>query len=232
MALTSLMAAATLVATAMPTHHPSPATWVAAAWLNGSAGMIRRALTATELAGTAEAHVFASTIGFHELRWNGAVLGGGREKLYEPGVSVYGRRALYTSFNATALLAARGEANVFGALLGHGQSAVCGPSDSVAPCSDKVLDGNGVTLSNMCADVTAGGDASASGGCKAGKANGNAFRAVIALRKADGSWSHVLTGCSGWQVAESPMVYDDMYAPCSFCLHKDPCCCCLHKDRS
>jgi hypothetical protein len=74
---------------ATPSPEPSAAAWAAAAWLNGSAGMLRREFTAGG-PGLSSAHVYASTIGFHELRVNGAILGEQTDKVFEPGVAVYG----------------------------------------------------------------------------------------------------------------------------------------------
>eukprot|EP01044_Picomonas_judraskeda_P007126 COSAG03_NODE_748_length_6004_cov_3.279255_5_plen_474_part_00 len=150
----------------------------------------------------------ASTIGFHELRINGVILGGQREKLFEPGVAVYPYRALFTSFDITALLTP-GQPNVFGALLGNGPSAICGTNRS-SPCSDTAQ-----TLAGTpkCAALTTGGDAAAAGGCKAGSSNGRAFRAIIVLLHSNGTASHLATAADGsWRTAVSPMVYDDMYA--------------------
>ena len=185
---------------------PSATTWSRAAWLNGSVGMIR-----TELPPDAvQAFVFASTIGFHELRFNGAVLGGGVDKLFEPGVGVYGLRSRVTSFNVTSLLET---GNCFGALLGNGPSAICGNGQASA-CSD----GAGTTAGAQCAAQGPdwpgpGGMAdSRNGGCKAGAANGRAFRAVIALTFANRSTREIVTAADGsWQTAASPMLFDDMY---------------------
>ena len=65
-----------------------------------------------------EAFVFASTIGFHELRLNALVLGDGTDKLLEPGVGVYPLRPLFTTFDVTSLLRP-GAPNTLGALLGQ-----------------------------------------------------------------------------------------------------------------
>lgn len=191
-----------------PEGEPSAAAWAAAAWLNGSAGMIRFEFHA-EAAAVSSAHVYASTIGFHELRLNGAVLGQQADKIFEPGVAVYGYRALFTAFDITAKLRPGGSSNVFGALLGNGASAVCG-TGRPSPCSD-----GGQTLAGTtkCAELTTGGDAAAAGGCKAGRSNGKAFRAIVALHYRNGSTASLATAADGsWRTAVSPMVYDDMYA--------------------
>ena len=192
--------------------HTAPAarTWSGAAWLNGSAGMLRHQFSAP--AEIEEAFVFASTIGFHELRLNAVVLGDGTDKLLEPGVGVYPLRALFTTHNVTSLLRP-GAPNTLGALLGHGPSCVCSHSGP-SPCSDQ---SNTLPLTQpQCADITAGGSAAGAGGCKAGSSNGNAFRAVLSLRRRDGSVEHIVSRPVGWETRPptwaSPMVYNDMYA--------------------
>lgn len=55
-------AAASAALSSLPPDEPSREAWAAAAWLNGSAGMLRREFGA-DVASIASAYVFASTIG-------------------------------------------------------------------------------------------------------------------------------------------------------------------------
>ena len=201
------LAAAALSSAGAPPPVPSQAAWAASTWLNGSAGMLRREFHTGSPVHSA--HVYASTIGFHELRLNGLILGQQTDKVFEPGTSVYGYRALFTTFDVTALLAPAGGTNVFGALLGNGPSAICG-TDRPSPCSDTAQTLGGTP---KCAALTPGGDAAAAGGCKAGCSNGKAFRAIVTIRWANGTAVSFATAADGtWRTAPSPMVYDDMYA--------------------
>ena len=83
--------------TSVSQQHPSA--WDAASWLNGSSGVLATDISvpAGKLASVgadtwrdvvvAEAFAFASTLGFHQLRIDGEVLGNLSTYLFEPGAS-------------------------------------------------------------------------------------------------------------------------------------------------
>ena len=68
---------------------PSATTWSNASWIDGSRGALRRSIALPTGHKLVEAFVFASSIGFHHVKVNGALLGNQSTYLFEPGQSAY-----------------------------------------------------------------------------------------------------------------------------------------------
>lgn len=82
---------------------PSRSAWSNASWIDGSRGALRKQIVLPSGGKIVEAFIFASSIGFHHLLVNGALLGNQSTYLFEPGQSVYS----WVLLNATAHFARR-----------------------------------------------------------------------------------------------------------------------------
>ena len=68
---------------------PSSTVWANASWIDGSRGALRKQIALPPGSRIVEAFVFASSIGFHHVLVNGALLGNQSTYLFEPGQSAY-----------------------------------------------------------------------------------------------------------------------------------------------
>eukprot|EP01051_Picozoa_sp_SAG22_P001130 SAG22_NODE_41_length_25488_cov_6.133719_5_plen_540_part_00 len=190
---------------------PAAESWRNASWVDGSRGALRRRISLPPGATVREAYVFASSIGFHHVLVDGALLGNQSTYLFEPGQSVYSERALYTSYNITAEAAGKGSFTV-GALLGNGPCSACGRSGPCTQQSKPSPAGHGACTSYI---NYSPGDATC---CKRGVQNSRAFRALISVdfELRDGAHVENLnmvvpTTAGTWATAQSPNVFDDLY---------------------
>jgi hypothetical protein len=187
---------------------PSAESWRNASWIDGGRGALRRRVSLPVGATVREAYVFASSIGFHHVLVDGAVLGNQSTFLFEPGQSVYSERALYTSYNITAEAAGKGVFTV-GALLGNGPCSACGRSGPCTARAPSPSDWQGSCTSYISYSP---GDATC---CKRGVQNSRAFRALISVGfEMPGGGTETLvvpTAAGTWATAQSPNIFDDLY---------------------
>lgn len=137
----------------------------------------------------AEAFLYATTVGFHEIRVNGAVVGQQQRHLFEPGQSSYTVRALYTSYNITAdVIAALAKTPQSGAvriaaMLGNGPCSACDPQKQhiVGGKLSGYCTAPDNTGTLRCTDYVTNSSSDATC-CKKGVQNAKAFRAVLSLK--------------------------------------------------
>eukprot|EP01046_Picozoa_sp_COSAG06_P033492 COSAG06_NODE_3422_length_5370_cov_2.834187_2_plen_607_part_00 len=148
---------------------PAQTAWRNASWIDGSQGAVRKQILLPTGAVIQEAYVYASSIAFHEILVNGALVGNQSTYLYEPGQSSYTVRSLFTSYNVTALLNTKSGFTV-GVRLGNGPCSICAGTSvctkaGTHPCTDFI--------------DSSPGDATC---CKRGVQNSRALRLLVTVR--------------------------------------------------
>ena len=202
---------------------PAASDWATASWIDGSAGALRKEvlLPKSLLDGggngvptVREAFAFASSIGYHEVRIDGQILGNQTTYLFEPGESAYSERALFTSYNITAYVNAGAVAGfTVGVVLGNGPDSVCGRPDPNNPLLSRGKCTPETPLFSGCTAYT--NHSTLLGlGCKRGIQNSRAFRILVSLHLSmpDGTMQRfVIPTDASWATARSANIHDDLY---------------------